>query len=119
MNKPLKIFMSLYRIIPVIVTGLLLFISCSTTKEAACPEFPDKRNYSIKYRADHKTNRKYERNQSTKRTVKAETHIFIITRSTNKFSVDFTINQNELPEYESYRLIPFPNIAPEQTPFKR
>lgn len=114
MSRSFKIFGSSFWIIPVFVAGMLSFISCSTTKEAACPEFPDKRNFSMKYRADHKTNRKYKKTQSSKRIINTERDIFIITRNTNRLSVDFTINHNELPEHESYRLMLFPNIASEQ-----
>ncbi|KPK86249.1 MAG: hypothetical protein AMS27_05530 [Bacteroides sp. SM23_62_1] len=114
MRKSFKILIIAGRITAVICLILFLPVSCTITKEAACPEFPDNRNYSLKYRADYRTNRKYTRNQSSKGSVIKETQIFIITRNTSKFSVDFTINQNALSDYESYRLMPFPNITSDQ-----
>jgi len=104
------------KVIPLIVAGVFLITSCSTYKEAVCPDFRNNRSYSKKYQSDYKVNKNHYKHHPLRKPQNFNLQTF---NKKNESNRQFTLDQNKTVEIGYPFLEPIPNIPAVNIPIEK
>jgi len=101
--------------LPLIIAGLIFFVSCSTYNKVACPDLGNNRSYSKKYMANNRLKRDLHKNRASRDNYNAF-RIYNGPKYKTRNSNDYTINQDRSYTHESSQIKTIPGITDSRMP---